>query len=142
MDEHYLFLSSQDSLDYFPDNKSNHFNIKLPGTLKLPGIWKCAVVEMTYYPQFEGERPKQIYLCCDVVQESYACDSTLPILRRLSVPTGISTKTTVTFPQNYYFQVSREELQYIQIYVKNQKLQDPTFVVQPLTCTLHLVRLY
>ena len=142
MEEQYLFLSSQDSLDYFPNNKSNHFTIKLPGLLKLPGTWKCALVEMTYFPQFEGQRPKQIYLCSDIVHESYASDSMLPVLRKVSVPSGISTKISVTFPQNYYFKVSREEIQYIQIYIKDQKLRDPSFVVEPFSCTLHLVRLY
>jgi hypothetical protein len=140
--EHYLFLSSQDSLAYFPNNKAHSFTVKLPGTLKLSGHWKCAVVEMVYVPQFQGEKPKQLYLCCDLVQESYGSNSMLPILRKVSVPSAISTKTVLTFPQNYYFDVSQEEVQYIQVYAKDQTLRDPSFMQEPLTCTLHLVRVY
>lgn len=142
MEEHYLFISSQDSLAFFPNNKTHRFTIKLPGILKLSGTWKCALVEMTYFPQFSGERPKQIYLCSDLVHESYGSDSMLPVLRRIPVPTALNSKATLTFPQNYYFPVSREEVQYVHIYLKDQKLQNPSFVAEPFTCTLHLVRVH
>jgi hypothetical protein len=141
-EEHYLFLSSQDSLAYFPNNKAHRFTVKLPGTLKLSGHWKCAMMEVVYVPQFEGEKPKELYLCCDLVQESYGSNSMLPILRKVSVPTALGNKTVLTFPQNYYFNVSQEEVQYVQIYVKDQKLQDPSLMQEPLSCTLHLVQIH
>ena len=140
MEEHYLFLSSEDSLDYFPENRAGRFSIKLPGTLKLEGRWKCALTELVYVPQFIGEKPQEIYVCCDLVQESYGSDSMLPMLRKVSVPTAIGSKTALTFPQNYYFSVSRTEIQYINVFAKDQKLNDPSFVQEPLSCTLHLVR--
>ena len=140
MEEHYLFVSSGDSLAYFPDNRTGCFSIKLPGTLKLEGSWKCALTELVYVPQFTGERPKEIYVCCDLVQDSYGSDSMLPVLRKVSVPTALGTKTVHTFPQNYYFHVTRKEIQYINVYVKDQKLDDLSFIQEPLSCTLHLVR--
>lgn len=144
MEEHYLFINSQDSLAFFPNNTAHSFTIKLSGTLKLPGTWKCALVEMSYFPQSSGggERADHIYLCSDLVQDSYGSDSMLPVLRRIPVPTTLNTEKTLTFPQNYYFPVSREEIQYVHIYLKDQKLQEPSFVAEPLTCTLHLVRVH
>ena len=140
MEEHYMFLSSRDSLEFFPENKAHSFEVKLPGTLKLEGRWKCALTELVYVPQFTGERPKQIYVCCDLVQDSYVADSMLPIMRKVAVPTAIGTRTSLTFPQNYYFPLARNEIQYINVYVKDHNLNAPEFSQEPLSCTLHLVR--
>ena len=140
MEEHYMFLSSQDSLEYFPENKAHRFGIKLPGVMHLEGRWKCALTELVYFPQFTGERPKELYVCCDLVQDSYVADSMLPVMRKVAVPTAISTKTSLTFPQNYYFPVSRKEIQYINLFVKDHGLKDPSFAQEPLSCTLHLVK--
>jgi hypothetical protein len=134
-----LFLSSQDSTSWFPQNNNQSFRIKLPTSLKLEGKWKCALTEVTYTPDFSGEKPSEIYVCCDIVQESYGLNSTLPILRKLNVP---ETKTRIQhiFPQNIYIELSQEEIQYIHIYIKTQDLQDPSFGSEPFTCTLHICK--
>ena len=140
MNEMYMFLSSRDSLEFFPGNRAHRFEIKLPGPLRLEGRWKCALTELVYFPSFTGDRPKQIYVCCDLVHDSYVADTMLPVVRTVPVPTAISTKTSLTFPQNYYFSLSRTEIQYINVFVKDQDLNDPEFSQEPLSCTLHLVR--
>jgi hypothetical protein len=138
--DHYLFISSTDSKDWFPQNNSQNFRIKLPSSLKLDGLWRCALTEFSYTPIFEGLIPKEIYICCDIVQDSYACNSTLPLLRKVNVPSQHSSRIQILFPQNFYIPVSQEEIQYINMYIKDENLQNPSFGSEPVTCTLHLWR--
>ena len=133
-----LYLTSTDSLVVFPDNHPGNFTIKLPQTLNLPGKWQCALTEIVFQPRFTSSRPSNLYICCDAVQPSYGSDSLLPILRKVAVSDNLNSKSILIFPQNYYVDISQDELQYITIYIKNQQLEDVSFESQTLTCTLHL----
>lgn len=136
----FLYLSSDDSEIYFPDNKPNHFTVKLPGTLQLPGQWECALTEVVYHTEFKSPRPTFLYICSDIVQVSYGCDALLPILRKVSVPGSLNMKSILSFPQNFYIPMSQDELQYITIYIKDEILEDPSFEIEPFACSLHLRR--
>lgn len=50
MSEHsfYLTLLSNASMEYFPDNKTSTFCVKLPKTIKLEGEWAVGLVEFQY----------------------------------------------------------------------------------------------
>ena len=136
--DHFIYLSSDDSEEFFPDNKPSHFTVKLPGTLKLSGKWVCAITEIVYHPMFKGVRPTSLYICSDIVEASYGCDSLLPILRRIAVPGSLNTKSILAFPQNFYVPVTQDEIQYITINIKDEILEEPSFEVEPFNCTLHL----
>ena len=53
MDEFYLFLNSGDSLTTHVNNNAGDFVIDLPRIFKLQGGWECALVELTFFPDFE-----------------------------------------------------------------------------------------
>ena len=53
MDEFYLFLNSGDSLTTHVNNNAGDFVIDLPWIFKLQGRWECALVELTFFPDFE-----------------------------------------------------------------------------------------
>lgn len=137
--DYFLFLSSADSKEWFPQNNAQCFTIKLPTPLKLDGNWKCALTEIAFTPKFSENIPKEIYICTKIVQDSYAVNSSLPLLRKLIIPDS-SFQLQWAFPQNFYIEVSQEEIQYLKIYIKDQNLQNPSFLKEPLTCTLHLCK--
>ena len=133
-----LNLSSDDSKDVFPGNTPGWFTVKLPQILKLCGEWDGALTEIVFKPIFESARPKSLYVCCDIVQPSYGSDSLMPILRKVAVPENFNNKLIVMFPENYYIRLSREEIQYINIYIKDENWEDVSFSSQTLDCTLQL----
>ena len=65
MTEFYLFLSSRDSI-----YRKNGFWIEFPKPYLLEGNWTCALTEITLTCDFKP-RSQRIYLCSDIVQESY-----------------------------------------------------------------------
>lgn len=44
----YLTLLSNGSMEYFPENKTSNFCVKLPKTIKLEGQWAVGLVEFQY----------------------------------------------------------------------------------------------
>lgn len=132
-----LNLSSDDSKDIFPGNTPGHFIVKLPKTMKLCGIWDCAITQIDYTPLFESEKPKSIYVCCDIIQPTYGTDSLIPALRKIPVPQNLNAKQIISFPQNDYIRMSREQIQYIHVYIYDENLKEVTFSDQTLNLTLH-----
>jgi hypothetical protein len=52
MKNFYLTLSSNSSMEYFSDNKTSNFTVKLPQTLTLDGKWSVALVDIHYQHTF------------------------------------------------------------------------------------------
>lgn len=49
-DDFYMLLCSNNSLKYFPDNKSNHFVTVLPHEINLPSTFKFALIDFLQPP--------------------------------------------------------------------------------------------
>ena len=45
-DSIYISVSNRDSITYFPNNKAEHFHVKLAKRLELTGSWKIAICEI------------------------------------------------------------------------------------------------
>lgn len=43
----HLYVSSSDSLQYFPDNKGTYFRVKLSESLRLSGTWEAVLTSLT-----------------------------------------------------------------------------------------------
>ena len=41
-------LSSNSSIDDFPDNKTSDFKVQLPKSVSLEGSWECGLAEIQY----------------------------------------------------------------------------------------------
>lgn len=78
MESHYLFMSSNDSTNEFPDKSGTDFTIELPRVYTLKGEWECALVEIEPYVDADT-----MYVCTVLCQESFVEDTMIPILRRL-----------------------------------------------------------
>ena len=63
--EFYVTLPSNNSMEYFPDNKTSNFVTKLSRTLQLDGEWEVGLAEIDYphiwYNVREGKNSVEIY---------------------------------------------------------------------------------
>ena len=80
IEEFYLYLYCGDSLSTHVNNHAGDFVVDLPKTYLLEGRWDCALTELTLHPQTK-QRAKRLYLCSDLVQDSYLKNTFLPVLR-------------------------------------------------------------
>ena len=71
--EFYVTLPSNSSMQYFPDNKTYNFVIKLPRTLQLDGEWEVGLAEIdhphTWCKIREGKNSVEIYVPDQWLQE-------------------------------------------------------------------------
>jgi hypothetical protein len=138
---YFLYLNSNDSTDFYPNNEPADFRTQLPRPLTLDGEWECALVSITFWPQFHtSEKPKEMYVCLEEVGNSYALDSLYPILKRVSVPENIITKVHLNYPHLDFTTVTQTVLQSIRLYIIDNKGIPPAFMIKDLYCTLLLRR--
>ena len=135
--DHYVFLCSADSLQTHVNNTASDFVIDLPRTYRLDGTWECALTEITFVSQFE-HLTDRIYVCSDVIEDSYVKGTALPILRSLDVDTD--EKVDLTFDSLYYFKVQSDQIRRITIFIRDSELRPIRFKVDRLYCTLHFRR--
>ena len=71
--EFYITLPSNSSMQYFPDNKTSNFVMKLSRTLQIDGEWEVGLAEIdyphTWYNIPEGKNSVEIYVPDKWVQE-------------------------------------------------------------------------
>jgi hypothetical protein len=77
MEDFYMFLSSLDSNDLYPDNTSNSFKVNLRKNLKLEGSWSVGLIR--FKCNFETP-PVAAHIECDICQESYVFNTYRPVL--------------------------------------------------------------
>jgi hypothetical protein len=131
---YYFYLSSNDSKDKHPENSPDDFTIELPRSLTLNGDWEFCLKELTSPPASEI-----LYICSDLCVESFACNTSYPILRVVSG--GVSkNKRTLTFDDPYYVRVKTDRLGHLRIFIRGADLKPIHFKSGIVTCTLHLKR--
>ena len=85
--EYYVYIKSDDSNDYFADNKPYRFKVHLKTPLVLKGFWKVALTE--FYAKLDSSvrmERQTLYIYTDFCKESIVFGQGHPILRRV-VPT-------------------------------------------------------
>ena len=71
-EQHFLYLSSDDSHNVFPNNKALDFKVRLPNILQLEGEWMCAVLQVALTTGNKEKRlEKHLYLCSGMCIESF-----------------------------------------------------------------------
>ena len=131
--EHYLFISSTDSSDYFPFNITCDFHIELPEIIFLTGTWSCSLLQIG----FKDEIVDDIIVFCDLCNSSFVRDTRLPVLRFISQ----SSERSYEFSQPQRISISRDEIKRLRIFIRTASSNEiPSFINNPVTCTLHLRR--
>ena len=99
----YLYLSSVDSVDYFPSNTSDNFIVKFPELYKLPGHWEVALTEI-HLPARAGWTAESFSVYRDICEETVMGGKKEPVLRKL-----FNTTEEATFSQYYYIPVMQKQ---------------------------------
>jgi hypothetical protein len=133
----YLFLSHKDSTEYFPNNASNDFRIKLKTPLILDEHWYIALCEARL-PIKSDDSSRSLTIFCDICKASIIHDRALPVLRQIG---RREARQTAAVHNKQYFPITQRYIDTLHIYIRNEKDQDPVFTVHPVELTLHLTRI-
>jgi len=125
----YLYLSSDDSKQYFPNNKTDDFTVKLPENYKLPGCWEVALTEI-HYPEVTPEG-HVLSVLSDICEESVSGGGKAPVLRKIY-------KVSEVWNQLYYVPVRSKEIDSIRIFIKESQGRGVSFANGTLHCALHI----
>ena len=138
MTDFYLFLSSQDSLDVRKNKSSSDFYIKLPKTYSLEGQWLCALKQVSFTSDFKPKTTRRLYLCSDIVEESYVRNTLVPIVRNIEIYNKSKKYLTEYFDNDIYLPVNVTHLMSIRVYLRDSDVQPVEFDSNDLHCLLHL----
>jgi hypothetical protein len=140
-DQYYLHLNCNDSSKFYPSNKPADFRINLPKPLSLDGYWECALVNISFWPEFESSvKPKEMYICSDIVGNSYALQNLYPVLKRVSLQENLITKVNTNYSHVDFVPVTHSVLQSVRIYIIDNAGLTPSFLIKDLYCSLLLRR--
>ena len=120
----YLFLSSDDSKNYHPDNVGHTFTVELPARVKLGGTWEVAICDI----HTQDPLSETVYLYSDISEYNYIKNSLEPVLRMI-------------FPVRYYVLVRPKTLGRIKVYIRDRAKNIPNTLSERVELTLHLKRL-
>ena len=129
----YLFLSSDDSKNYHPDNVGHMFTIELPERVKLEGTWEVAICDI----HTEDPLSETVYLYSDISEYNYIKNSLKPVLRMI-FPSNIN---HMIFPVRYYVLIRPKTLGRIKVYIRDRAKNIPNSLSERVELTLHLKRL-
>ena len=123
----YVHLSSGDSKQYFPENETSRFIVKLPEILHLKEHWEVALCSI----MLPSTKERKLLICSDVCSESIIGEKRLPLLRVL----------TREFPSSLeplqYIPVRPQDIERITIYINSSSGSPVSFVGEACECTLH-----
>ena len=131
---HYFFVSSEDSKVVYPTNNLGDFTVELPKIYDLEGQWQIALLDLEV--RKTSTLMPDLYMFCDLCDNSYSSDSELPVLRRVTFKSGM--RTNLMFPIPYYINLSRHIFNRFRIYIKNKVGQPISVDKGSLYCTLHI----
>ena len=127
-----MVLSSDDGLNFFPNNTSHDFRIKLNRSLQFDGYWVVALTEINTVNRTQKQ---ELFVYSDLCQDSFIGTSEQPLLRRI-VYDKINQKNII-YDNPYYVPIKLREIQQIHIYIRDDKGQDASFLKGKVTITLH-----
>ena len=139
MENVYLFLASDHSLLTHVNNTAGDFVVELPRRYRLDGSWECAISEITFVSEFE-QLTDRIYVCADMIDDSYVRRTTLPILRSIDLDTDA--KVDLYFNPLCYIKVQKDELRRMRIFIRDRNLKPSRFKFDRLYCTLHFCQIW
>lgn len=138
--DRYVYVSSDESDSYFPENEVYKFKVHLESPLFLTGFWKVGLVE------FRAKQSKSkliktngpLYIFTDLCKESIVNGVQQPLLRRLEK--NVKDGWSHLLDPVIYLPVKRKELLEFEVYIKNEDESLPSFLQSPLHLTLHFKR--
>ena len=140
----YIYIKSDESDFYFPDNKAYKFKVHLNTPLFFDGFWKVALTEFYVEKDKKNKVSKSsksdiICITSDIVRESIVQGSEQPVLRRLRRNSYLAWNHILDSP--YYLPLKKKEFTEFEIIIKDDDNEDlASFLQTPLYMTLHFKR--
>ena len=136
MTEHFLYIQSDESNDYFSENNNYKFKVHLNIPLTLQGFWKVALLEFHVKLKSALISKNALYVYSDLCKESIVHGEEKALLRRLDHNKRYGWDYVIDTP--FYLPMKRKELREFEINIKHVDGSDPTYLNSPLNLTLHL----
>lgn len=140
----FLYLSSDDSATYYPNNNPADFHVKILNPMIFRAARLCSLVSFQYHDSFAQENGLQssylnFYVCSNICQHSFVSDSTLPVLNRIKVDiTNDAGVKEVTIANPLYVPIVEYFTDDIHIYIKGDNESNISFLKGPTKLTLQL----
>lgn len=136
--DRYIYVKSDESNEYFADNRTCKFKVQLKLPLYLPGKWKVALVHFhaTEKGNSVSKADDGLYVYSDLCRESIVYGEERPLLQRLE-KSGKG-RWDYSLDNPFYVPVKKQELREFEIYIKRERDQDATQLMKPVYLTLHL----
>lgn len=128
-----MVLKSTDSSEYF-DNQPNCFRVQLNKQIQLDGYWTVALTEFATESWDPAKKTPEVYICCDICEETIVGGKDLPLLRRVFLGEKLENNIIYTLP--YYIPVKIGQLQQICIYITDRTGNPVSFLDGPVSATL------
>ena len=126
----YVYTCTLDCTALFPQNFNGEHNVQLTEEISLSGDWSCGLVEF----QLSATPSEAVYVCCDLVRETFVGEFNIPVLRETNVK-------TIQFTQIVYVPLKKKTFQTLKVFVRtlrNEPLpQAPGINKGNSYCTLH-----
>ena len=140
--QHFLYLNSSNSLDFYPSNSPGRFYCKLPQSLDLKGFWECSLLQIQFVNSYFAETvpPKNFYVCTDMCKESVLFERKIPVIRRISNVSGselLNQTIEVDIKNLIYIPIICEYTDVICIYIVDDSGDPVVFSEGPVHVTLH-----
>lgn len=136
--ERYIYVQSDESDDYFDDNKTFRFKIHLQLPLYLEGFWKVALVDFHARENKTTKASAGLYIYSDLCGESIVKGEERPLLRRLEKNKKNEWDYNLDTP--YYLPVKKKDLREFEIHIKQDDDTVASVLAKPVRLTLHLKR--
>ena len=130
----YLFISSSDSTEMFPSNNGANFRVLIPRHFSIE--WEISLKELFIETDLKGVG-KYISICCGQVVKSTYSNDQFGILRAVYLEKN---KTHFEFKNTYYFKFVQYNIEYLHIYLIDEKGELANDLKCNLKCVLHCKR--
>jgi hypothetical protein len=135
MEECYVFVSSEDSLEHFGDNSGGQFRVQVSRMYPMKDKWECALLNVSFVLAFETPT-RRVYVCGDFVgYYSYVRNSYQSVLQ--SVGILHEEVTDVTFERPIYHETKPFQFYQLEITLKDDRLRVCRFKDDHAFCLLH-----
>jgi hypothetical protein len=135
MEQHYLFLASSDSKEFYPENIPSQFIVQLPHILQLQGDWFCALRSFDY--RGDTVLPPELYICSDICEDSIVRNTQTSVLQYINTPE--KTKSlSLQFKDPYYLKITQTQLNRIKFCLLSSTLTQTNISTGTVHCILHL----
>lgn len=132
----YVSLSSDQSIEYFPNNSATRFQVELDQPIDLRDNYECALIDLTCDVKNYNQRTAGlVYILSNVSTQQRIGETRLPVLRQCML---MKTRyQQLCFNPPYYIDARLCNVTTVEIYIKQSNFNETDILQGITTCTLH-----